>query len=275
MKTNAGRSWPARRRLTTFLKIHQVTKKRRFLKTYKKIEHFKDYIMPYCFHTEIDSLRTLLEKNCEEGKAASPSVVSLLDQAKRLQLEAVSILNNAFTLYEKRTANEGQAEFEYTALQQLELLENFDSIQYEDQVSEQNQASRDEREAQRLSGLFPSGLTMTNTELHNAAKRIVERAKTYFGSHPAPLQAHVWSYRYEGCSMLSCDLNIEGDVTKIMPITVSASGELETSIIDEPQVYDMAEALHLVSMITTALNAKVIVGRRANEMNSDVLHKQL
>jgi len=232
-------------------------------------------IMTYCLNDEIESLQALLASNCQEGAAVSPAVSSLLNQAKALQLEAVSVLSNAFASYEKRTCDQEQTDFEFTALQQLDLLENFDAIKREDDDCERQQALNLEREALRISELPPSGFTMTNTELHNAAKRIVTAAREYFGASPAPLEAHVWAYRFDGCTMLSCDLQNLCDVTKAMPITITASGLLEVTHPDEPQVYDMAEALHLVGLITRSLDAKVVVGRIENETNHDVLHKPL
>ncbi|EOG1717651.1 hypothetical protein ACK3OH_004539 [Salmonella enterica] len=151
----------------------------------------------------------------------------------------------------------------------------FSDDAFQDLENERRQASYDEFEAQRVSQLPPSGFTMTNTELHSAAKRIVERAREYFKCSPAPLDAHVWPYRYDDCLMLSCDLHCKSDVTKIMPITITASKQLELSRLDEPQVYDMAEALHLVGIVTRSLNAKIVLGCGENETNPDVLHEPL
>ncbi|MCK8335977.1 hypothetical protein LXA54_16945 [Erwinia amylovora] len=231
--------------------------------------------MPYCLQDEIESLQTLLASNCQEGASVSPAVSSLLDQAKALQLKAVSLLSEAFASYEVRTSDHEQSDFEYTALQQLDLIERFDAIRNEDLDYERKQALSEEREALRISELPPSGFTMTNTELHDAAKRIVTAARQYFGVSPAPLEAHVWAYRFDGCTMLSCDLQSLCDVTKAMPITITASGFLEVTHPDQPQVYDMAEALHLVGLVTRSLNAKVVIGRVENETNDNVLHKPL
>lgn len=231
--------------------------------------------MPYCFHDEVEKLQVLLATNTKEGANAHSAVSALLDQARTLQLEALALLSNAFMSYEKRTCEDEQQDFEYIALQQLDLLENFQAIKEHDQEEDERQAAIDVCEALRVSELPPSGFTMTQTELHNAAKQIVFKAREIFGRRPAPLEARVWAYRIDGCSMLCCDLHQMGDVTKNMPITVTASGLLELSHPDEPQVYDMPEALHLVGLITRALGANVVIGRGANEVNSAVLQKPL
>lgn len=231
--------------------------------------------MPYCLHDELEKLQVLLATNTKEGANAHSAVSALLDQARTLQLEALALLSSAFMSYEKRTSEDEQQDFEYTALQQLNLLENFQAIKEQDQEENERQAAIDEREALRASDLPPSGFTMTQTELHNAAKQIVLKVREKFGRRPSLLEAHVWAYRFDGCSMLCCDLNVLGDVTKSMPITITASGQLELAHLDEPQVYDMTEALHLVGLITRALGARVVIGRGGNEVNPAVLQKPL
>ncbi|HIF0756558.1 TPA: hypothetical protein ACXYP6_005050 [Escherichia coli] len=60
-----------------------------------------------------------------------------------------------------------------------------------------------------------------------------------------------------------------------MPVTISAVERQMLEYLDEPEVFDMAEALHLAGLITKALDAKVIIGLGRNEVNPDVLAKPL
>ena len=116
-----------------------------------------------------------------------------------------------------------------------------------------------------------SGFTFTRTELHAAAGAIVARAREKFGDS-AEIQAGLWSYREQGCSFLSCDLSV-GD--NYMPLTICAAGRYQLSYIDEPEVFDMAEAIHLAGIVITALGAKMTIGRQVNEVNPDVLQRPM
>jgi hypothetical protein len=116
-----------------------------------------------------------------------------------------------------------------------------------------------------------SGFTTTNTELHTWAGKLVSKIKEKFNENE--ISAFIAAYREQEREHLSCDLiNIEKNIS--MPITICADGEyylpLDTDM-SEADVHDMTEALHLVGLITQAINAKVIVGRLVNETNEDVL----
>ena len=123
-----------------------------------------------------------------------------------------------------------------------------------------------------MSDLNPTAFTFTDKEIHDCAGKIVKQAKEIFNA--APVTARVWSFRHDGYEMISCDLSDQGE-TKWMPIVITATGEQMLEIIDEPEVFDMTEALHLAGLIVRAMDAKVIVGRGQNEINPEVLAKPL
>lgn len=121
-----------------------------------------------------------------------------------------------------------------------------------------------------FSYLPASGFTKTNTLLHEFASRVVAEAKSRFGDNK--IKAGVWSYREQGREFLSCDLfSIDESIDICMPITICAEGEYCFDMNDEPDVIDMAEAVHLAGIITKALDAVVEIGRLCNEVNECVL----
>jgi len=183
------------------------------------------------------------------------------------------MLNEAYSAYEKRTTKVEPDNFDMAVFAQQDFLQQFDAIKADKEDFERNEHAKNEIEMRCRSELPPSGFTVTNTKLHKAAGRIVEQARHHFGD--SSLKACVWAYRHDDCLMLSCDLFAEGDEKKSMPVTITASEELELSSWDEPEVYDMAEAVHLAGLITKALDAKVIIGRGSNETNPAVLIKPL
>lgn len=225
--------------------------------------------MAYCYLDEIKMLQTLLAHHCEEGEKISPAVTALLDQSVLLQRKALALLGDAFTACEKRTGEEDCGEFEEEVRAQLCFLQQFDEINAHKEKQERDEFAEMESETQWLSDLPPSGFTDTSVELHRAAGQIVANARQRYGL--TPLTASVWAFRYNDFIMLSCDLAAEGKHEPCMPVTITASGRLELSTLDEPDVFDMAEAVHLVGMITRALGAKVVIGRGANEVNPEVL----
>ncbi|UJD92742.1 thioesterase family protein (plasmid) [Rahnella aquatilis] len=229
--------------------------------------------MAYCYLDEIKMLQTLLANHCEEGKKISPAVKELLDRSVQLQRKALALLADAFVAYEKRTGEEDCGEFEEEVNAQLCFLQQFDEINAHKEKQERDDYAEMEVETQWLSDLPPSGFTDTSVELHRAAGQIVAQARQRYGLKP--LTASVWAFRYNDFIMLSCDLATENKNEPHMPITITASGRLELSTLDEPDVFDMAEAMHLVGLITRALGAKVEIGRGANEVNPEVLASPL
>lgn len=119
------------------------------------------------------------------------------------------------------------------------------------------------------SELPSSGFTATMPQLHKAAKVIISNAKERFKGHN--VNAHLWAYRHDGIEYLSCDLFVPNNIQLTMPLTICAGGTVDFECWDEPDVTDMAEAMHLSGLVISALNAQVIVGRHNNEINKDLL----
>lgn len=132
--------------------------------------------------------------------------------------------------------------------------------------------NNNENEFGKTSRLEPSGFTETNKALHEFAGKLVKEAKEIFKLEP--VMAKVWSYRYGGYSMISCDLFSVGHKIN-MPITISAVNQQMLECQDEPDVFDMAEAIHLVGIITQALDAKISIGLGRNEVSPLVLESPL
>lgn len=151
---------------------------------------------------------------------------------------------------------------------QFQYLNHFDDI-----AAENREKLAGER--QKRSDLDPSGGTRTNTALHECAGRIVAAVRNHFGD--APVNADVWSQRwYNGEEIISCDFwKDETDRPLPLTVTITALGQQRLDITDEPDVFDMTEALHLAGLITQALNATVTVGRTDKEANEAVLSAPL
>jgi len=178
----------------------------------------------------------------------------------RAQLDAAySVLASAFDAVSDKD-NETEDEF----IGQFQYLNHFDEIA----TNELEKLAQTEAERQKRSRLEPSGFTETSSALHECAGHIVAKAKAYFAG--APVKAQLWAYRWDDCEILSCDLLSE-DAANAIPVTITAAGRQMLDVPDEPEVFDMTEALHLAGMITQALDATVTVGRTGNEVNETVL----
>ncbi len=123
-----------------------------------------------------------------------------------------------------------------------------------------------------ISALGPSGFTETNDELHAFAGKVVAKAKETF--QQKPIQCCLWGFRHDGYEMLSCDL-FSDDKSLRMPITITAGHEQNLEDLNEPDVYDMVEALHLASLIIHGLDAHIKTGRHSNEINELLLARPL
>lgn len=74
--------------------------------------------------------------------------------------------------------------------------------------------------------------------------------------------------------MLSCDFMDELD--SVYFVTLTAVGSLDFHVVHddlaEPEVVDMAEAVHIAGILIRGLKASVaMVGRNKNELNTEVL----
>jgi len=131
-------------------------------------------------------------------------------------------------------------------------------------------------ESKNRSNLSVTSITDTYLPLHQWAETVVTLACNMFNKQP--ISANVWPYRDRGASILSCVLFNENQNIRL-PICIEANGkynfpELGDALV-EVDVPDMAEALHLVGIITQALNSEVKIGRGDNEVNKSVLAEPL
>ncbi|TBW57388.1 hypothetical protein EZI54_06945 [Marinobacter halodurans] len=122
----------------------------------------------------------------------------------------------------------------------------------------------------RSNVLSASGFTNTNVEHHQWAARVVAEARSVFGE--APIDAHIWAYREQGCDYLSCDLSSSGTW---LPVTICADGDTYFPDISggaaEADACDMPDALHIAGLIVRSLDARVTLGRGQNELNDEVV----
>jgi hypothetical protein len=196
------------------------------------------------------------EKKLQKAEGIIKRIDGLAEEAYLLIAEAYQTTNNA------------DLELEDNIHSQFVFINNFDDYEDEETEKEENR----QKEALKMSRLDPSGFTETNKDLHVCAEKIVKRAKEIFKAEP--VMAHVWSYRWGGYNMISCDLS-SLDQKISMPITISAVERQMLEYFDEPDVFDMAEALHIVGIVTQALDAKIKIGLGRNEVNPAVLSSPL
>lgn len=149
---------------------------------------------------------------------------------------------------------------------------NFESVAEMLEQYQLEQDARDALESPKKSTLGPDGFTFTDTGLHHMAGRLVLHVRQQ--SNGKVLQARVWPYRHDREQMISCDFTIKG-TDQTIPVSVSALGEQCAEPVGELTVYDMTEALHLIGMVTRALDAEVTIGRYRNERNVAVLAQPL
>ncbi len=199
---------------------------------------------------------------------------TLLDEARKLINESLKLQERAYSVLGSAhdSSSNDNEELEDDILNQYMFLNDFDQIEKEIIEAEEKSGRERESELEKISRLEPSGFTETNSALHECAGKIVSNARELFKSEP--VIAQVWSYRWGGYDTISCDL-FTAEREDCMPVTITATGRQMLDYLDEPDVFDMAEALHLAGMITKALDAKVIIGLGKNEVNTALLSKPL
>lgn len=118
------------------------------------------------------------------------------------------------------------------------------------------------------STLERSGRTITRKDLHTTAGDYINEAKTLFGNNTLVAKLH--SFRERGNQGLKLRIHTDKSSNIELELTIFAvSGKLA---IDGYNVYlsDMAEGIHLIAIITTALNARVKIGELRLEENKEV-----
>ncbi|MDF8364728.1 hypothetical protein [Achromobacter anxifer] len=78
----------------------------------------------------------------------------------------------------------------------------------------------------------------------------------------APLTITVWPYRDGAATYLVCDVHAQGQTVHCYDMTIFVGGSIDLRHIDEPTVPDLADALHLASLVANELGAKVELGMR-------------
>lgn len=212
---------------------------------------------------ELKYLKELVGQSNGADEKLLQKANDLISQSLRSQEQAYTLISKAYAVSSNNTP-----EFDDTVQNLIIHLDNFAEISKEFQENEKEAQQLKEAEILKTSHLDPSGFTKTNNELHDCAGKIVRYAKEKFKKER--VIARVWAYRFEGCNMMACDLFTQ-DRSVTMPVTISAVERQMLDDLDEPEVFDIAEAIHLVGLITQALDAKVIVGLGRNETNHQVL----
>ncbi len=123
------------------------------------------------------------------------------------------------------------------------------------------------------SALGASGFTFTRTELYNTASKIIKHSRHHF--EESKIRANLWAYREQGYEHISCELFSDDNTKKYLSITICAGGETDFDHWDELTVVDMTEALHLIGIVLTAINASISCGKVNNEINESILSKPL
>ncbi|WP_261641006.1 hypothetical protein [Erwinia mallotivora] len=227
--------------------------------------------MSRSFTEEIEVLQAMLSRYSPAGEETVPDVSTLLADASALQQRALRLLSETWSVFWR--SGSGPDGLVQDIECQLEYLHQFDAIAADRERYDKMQQHKRENAFDSASHLPPSGFTSTSTALHTAAGGIVDAARQLFGDRP--VRASVWAFRHDGCTMLSCDLFCGDDDSLNMPITITAEGEADFTVPDEPTVYDLTEALHLAGLITRALDAQVVLGLGKNETNPAVLARPL
>lgn len=82
-----------------------------------------------------------------------------------------------------------------------------------------------------------------------------------------PLTVSIWPYRH-GATYLVCDIFAEPQHA-LYDMTICVDGPTNLSFTKEPQVPDLADALHLVTLVANALGARVKLGLDCPISDSD------
>ena len=77
-----------------------------------------------------------------------------------------------------------------------------------------------------------------------------------------PLTVAIWPYRHCGATYLVCDVFAQDPTAAYYDMTICVSGPSDMTFTNEPMVPDMADALHLATLLANELGAKVRLGQR-------------
>lgn len=125
-----------------------------------------------------------------------------------------------------------------------------------------------------FSDLPASGFTNTSPISYAWCKYHIEKIRNKFGNCREPgLKAHLWSYRHGDTECFAFDIYKDGEH---YTMTLEAIGDVDDYVESSDYgVFDLVEALHIVGIFKEALNLDIEIGRRNNEVNSQLISKPL
>lgn len=110
-----------------------------------------------------------------------------------------------------------------------------------------------------------SGFTDTLNGVYDWATKVVAKVRSDLGV--GPVRVSVWAYREQERQWLAADFHADDfGLARSYPMTFVV-GETHDFDLEEPNVPDMTEALHMVGILCEALGATIEIGRRCNEVN--------
>jgi hypothetical protein len=113
------------------------------------------------------------------------------------------------------------------------------------------------------SELRETGFTKTSDELREYIERLVVGINEHLPG-ARNLIASLWSYRHNGHSFVSLDIQ---DDQSVYAVTMAICSTTETANYDQlndPVFKDISELLHMVGLLAKAMNMKITVGLEEN-----------
>lgn len=115
-----------------------------------------------------------------------------------------------------------------------------------------------EIEPAELCTLAASGFATSHLSVSEWLEKVMIQVKATFAD--GPVNADLWAYRVDGDTFFACDLWQENKRESV-GITFLPGLSPDLSDVLEPQVLDMADALHMAGMLVRSIKATVTVGR--------------
>lgn len=117
-----------------------------------------------------------------------------------------------------------------------------------------------------------TGYTYTATPVHVWAHEATLHARAKLGI--GPVIVSLWAYRDGSTVGLACDFSAEdGTADERYDITFTEGGTTDLSASKDGcdcVVYDLADALHMASLVIRGLDAKLYIGRWSRERNPEI-----
>lgn len=117
-----------------------------------------------------------------------------------------------------------------------------------------------------------TGFTYTATSVHAWAHQVTIYARERLG--PGAVIASLWPYRDGSTVGLACDFSTDvGTADARYDITFTEGGKTDLSASrtsSDCVVYDLADAIHMASLVVRGLDAKLYIGRWSRERNPEI-----